>query len=115
MGCDTKTAATVWVPSYKKATLMQAPLAVISFLAGVAVWLLAGDLLWLIGAVLIGLVVPFTFIAVMPTNNQLLARGRDLSSAETRALLEKWGRLHAVRSALSFLASIVYLVSLIRT
>ena len=115
MGCDTKTAATVWMPSYKKATLMQAPLAVISFLAGVAVWLLGGGLLWLIGAVLIGLVVPFTFIAVMPTNNQLLVPGRDLSSAETRSLLEKWGRLHAVRSALSFLASIAYLVSLIRT
>jgi Anthrone oxygenase len=113
MGCDTKTAATVWMPSYKKATLMQAPLAVISFLAGVAVWLLGSGLLWLIGAVLIGLVVPFTLIAVMPTNNQLLAPGRDLSSAETRSLLEKWGRLHAVRSALSFLASIVYLVSLI--
>jgi len=115
MGCDTKTAATVWMPSYKKATVMQAPLAVISFLAGVAVWLLGGDLLWLIGAVLIGLVVPFTLIAVMPTNNQLLAPGRDLSSVETRSLLEKWGRLHAVRSALSFLASIVYLVSLIKS
>ncbi len=113
MGCDTKTAATVWMPSYKKATVMQAPLAVISFLAGVAVWLLGGGLLWLIGAVLIGLVVPFTFVAVMPTNNQLLAPGRDLSSAETRSLLEKWGRLHAVRSVLSLLASIVYLGSLI--
>ena len=113
MGCDTKTAVTVWMPSYKKATAMQAPLAVISFLAGGAVWLLGGGLLWLIGAVLIGLVVPFTFIAVMPTNNQLLAPGRDLSSAETRSLLDKWGRLHGVRSALSFLASIVYLVSLI--
>jgi hypothetical protein len=113
MGCDTKTAATVWAPSYKRATVMQAPLAVISFLAGVAVWLLGGGLLWLIGALLIGLVVPFTFIAVMPTNNQLLAPGRDLSSAETRSLLEKWGRLHAIRSALSFLASIVYLLSLI--
>jgi hypothetical protein len=113
MRCDTKTAATVWAPSYKKATVMQAPLAILSFLAGVGAWLLGGGILWLIGAVLIGVVVPFTFIAVMPTNHQLLAPGRDLSSAETRSLLEKWGRLHAVRSALSFLASIVYLVSLI--
>ena len=113
MGCDTKTAATVWAPSYKKATVMQAPLAVLSFLAGVGAWLLGGGFLWLIGALLIGLVVPFTFIAVLPTNNQLLAPGRDLSSAETRSLLEKWGRLHAVRSVLSLLASIVYLVSLI--
>jgi hypothetical protein len=112
MGCDTKTAATVWAPSYKRATVMQAPLAVISFLAGVVAWLLGGGLLWLIGAVLIGLVVPFTFIAVMPTNHQLLAPGRDLSSVETRSLLEKWGRMHAVRSVLSFLASIMYLVAI---
>jgi hypothetical protein len=115
MGCDTKTAATVWAPSYKRATVMQAPLASLSFLAGMGSWLLGGGVLWLIGAVLIGLVVPFTFIAVMPTNNELLAPERDLSSAETRSLLEKWGRLHAVRSGLSFLASIVYLVSLIRS
>jgi hypothetical protein len=111
MGCDTKTAATIWAPSYKKATVMQAPLAVLSFLAGVGAWLLGGGTLWLIGAVLIGLVVPYTFIVVMPTNQQLLAPGRDLSSAETRSLLEKWGRLHVVRSVLSFLASIVYLAS----
>jgi hypothetical protein len=112
MGCDTKTAATVWAPSYKRATVMQAPLAALSFLAGVGAWLFGGGILWLIGAVLIGLVIPFTFIGVMPTNHQLLAPGRDLSSAETRSLLDKWGRLHAVRSALSFLGAIVYLVSL---
>ena len=113
MGCDTKTAATVWAPSYKKATVMQAPLAVLSFLAGVGAWLLGGGFLWLIGALSIGLVVPFTFIAIMSTNNQLLTPGRDLSSVETRSLLEKWGRLHAVRSVLSLLASILYLTSLV--
>ena len=112
MGCDTKTAARVWAPSYKRATVMQAPLAGLSFLAGIGAWLFGGGILWLIGAVLIGLVIPFTFIGVMPTNHQLLAPGRDLSSAETRSLLDKWGRLHAVRSALSFLGAIVYLVSL---
>ena len=112
MGCDTKTAATVWAPSYKRATVVQAPLAALSFLAGVGASLFAGGILWLIGAVLIGLVIPFTFIGVMPTNHQLLAPGRDLSSIETRSLLDKWGRLHAVRSVQGFLASIVYLVSL---
>jgi hypothetical protein len=114
MGCDTKTAATVWAPSYKRATVMQASLAVVSFVAGVLAWLLGGGILWLVGAVLIGLVVPFTFIAIMPTNHQLLAPGRDLASVETRALLEEWGRLHAVRSALSLVASVVYMVLLFR-
>ena len=108
MGCDTKTAATVWAPSYRRATVMQASLAILSLLAGVAAWLLGGGHMWLVGAILIGLVVPFTFLAIMPTNHQLLAPGRDLSSSETRALLERWGRLHPVRSALSFMASVIF-------
>ena len=70
--------------------------------------------MWLIGAVSIGLVVPFTFVAIMPTNNQLLAPGRNLASSETRELLEKWGRLHAVRSALSMLASVLYVLLLFK-
>lgn len=110
MGCDTRIAATVWAPSYKRATVMQASLAILSFVMGVAAWLLGGGTAWLVGAVLIGLVVPFTLVVIKPTNNQLLAPGRDLASAETRALLEKWGRLHAVRSVLSLLATLVYLV-----
>ena len=114
MCCDTKTAATVWAPSYKRATVMQASLAILSFLAGVVAGFLGGGILWVVSAVLIGLVVPFTFIAIMPTNHQLLAPGRDLGSSETRALLEKWGRLHAVRSALALVASAVYLWLLLR-
>ncbi len=66
MGCDTKTAATVWAPSYKRGTMMQAPLAVLSFLSGVMASLLGGGIMWLVGAVLIGSVVPFTFIEIMP-------------------------------------------------
>jgi hypothetical protein len=101
MGCDTKTAATVWAPSYKLATVMQASLAIVGSLAGVVAWLLGASYLWLVAAVLLALVVPFTFIGIMPTNRALLAPGRDLASSETRALLEKWGRLHAVRGLLS--------------
>ena len=113
MGCDTKTAATVWAPSYKRATVMQASLAILGFLSGLAVWLLGGGVMWLVSAVFIGLVVPFTFIAIMPTNHHLLTPGRDLASSETRALLVKWGKLHAVRSVLSFVASVVYVSLLV--
>jgi hypothetical protein len=108
MRLDTQIAATVWAPSYKRATMMQAPLAVLSFLAGVSAWFLGGGIMWLVGAVLIGSVVPFTFIVIRPTNQQILAPGRNLSSGETRALLEKWGRLHAVRSILSLMTSVIY-------
>jgi len=109
MSLDTRSAAAQWAPSYRRATLMQAPLAVLSFLAGGAAWFLGGGMAWLVAALLIGVVVPFTLIVIKPTNDKLLASGRDLASADTRALLERWGRLHAVRSLLSLLATLVML------
>src|SRR5262245_63776613 len=68
MTLETRMAALQWAPSYRRATLLQAPLAVLSLLSGVGAWLLGADVLWLVAALLIGLVVPFTFVVVMPTN-----------------------------------------------
>jgi uncharacterized membrane protein len=88
---------------------MQAPLALVSFLAGLMAWWLGGGVQWAIGALLIGSVVPFTLVVIMPTNHKLLAPGRDLGSAETRTLLDRWAQLHAVRTALSIAATALYL------
>lgn len=108
MMLDTESAALQWAPSYRRATWMQAPLAIISLVAGLVSWWMGGGVGWGIAALLIGAVVPFTFLGIMPTNHRLLAPGRDLASAETRALLERWVKLHAVRTALSLLATVVY-------
>jgi hypothetical protein len=109
MTLDTRFAAAQWDPSYRRATWMQAPLALLSLVAGVASWLLGGGLGWAIAAILIGGVIPFTFLGIMPTNKALLAPGRDLGAADTRTLLEHWAKLHAVRTALSIAATIIYL------
>jgi hypothetical protein len=114
MGLETRMAALQWAPSYKRATWLQAPLAVISFLAGVLVWLKGGHVGWLVAAVLVGAVVPFTLFIVMPTNHKLLAAAQDLSSQETRELLVRWGRLHAIRTALSLVATVIYLWALLK-
>jgi hypothetical protein len=109
LGLETRQAALQWAPSYKRATWLQAPLAIISCLCGVAVAVITADTRWLVPAFLVGAVVPFTLVVIMPTNRQLLVVGRDLSSASTRSLLVRWGQLHAVRSVLSLMASTVYL------
>jgi hypothetical protein len=106
---DTKSAALQWAPSYRRATWMQAPLALISLAAGLVACWMGGGAAWAIGALLIGAVVPFTLFVIMPTNHRLLEPGRDLASPETRALLEKWVGLHGVRTALGLLAGAVYL------
>ena len=112
MALDTRSAAMQWAPSYKRATWMQAPLAVISFLTGTGAWLLGAGRLWLLAALLIGAVVPFTSIAIMPTNRRLLAANADLRSTETRELLARWAKLHAVRSVASAIATVLMLWAL---
>lgn len=77
-------------------------------------WWLGAGVIWLVGALLIGSVMPFTLIVIRPTNAQLLMQARDLTSAETRRLLERWGRLHAVRSVLSLAASLVFMVNALK-
>lgn len=114
MRLETRMAALQWAPSYKRATWLQAPLAVASLLSGVVVWLLSGHIGWLVAALLVGSVVPFTLAIIMPTNHRLLEPGRDLSSTETRQLLVRWGQLHAVRTALALAGSVIYLWLLIR-
>lgn len=113
MGCSTELAATVWAPSYRRATVMQATLAVVGATAGLAAWLFGAGPMWLAAALLIFAVVPVTLFVIFPTNEQLLEPGRNPASPETRALLVRWGRLHAIRSVLSLVAAALYIRLLI--
>jgi hypothetical protein len=115
MALETSAAARQWGPSYRRATWLQAPLALSSLGCGFGAWALGAGVAWLIAAVLIGSVVPFTFAVIMPTNNRLLTPGRDLGSDETRELLIRWSRLHAVRTVLSLSGAAIYLWALVLT
>jgi uncharacterized membrane protein len=95
--------------SYKRAALMQVPLALIGLVTSVTAWLLRGGAWWLVAGLLLGATVPFTLIVIMPTNHKLLATNRDPASTETRALLARWGKLHAIRTVLSLLATALML------
>src|SRR5262245_23721274 len=108
LSCGTEVAATEWAPSYKRATVMQAPLALVSGVLGLIRGTLGGGPLWIWAAVLILSVVPFTLIVIRPTNNRLLDPRRDRGSNETRELLLAWGRFHVVRTVLSLAASVIY-------
>jgi hypothetical protein len=102
--CGTELAATEFGPSYRRATLMQASLAALGLAAAIVAWIQGRGLLVLVGGLLLGAVIPFTFLVILPTNKRLLDPGLDRRSAEAAALLDRWGRLHAVRSMLSGLA-----------
>ena len=102
--CGTMLAATEFVPSYRRATFMQASLAALGLIAALAAWARGRGPEVLVAGVLLGLVIPFTLIVILPTNTRLLDRELDRGSPEAAALLARWGRLHAVRSGASGIA-----------
>lgn len=105
----TDAALAQWAPSYARATWMQAPLALVSLLCGIGAAWQGGGIVWAIPAILIGAVIPFTFVVIMPTNRRLLAAASTRTDAETRALLDRWAQLHGVRTVLSCITTILYL------
>jgi uncharacterized membrane protein len=106
---------TQWKPAYKRGTAMQAPLALLGALLGVIAWWQTNDWRWLLGSAVILANWPFTFLAIMPTNNALVALDPASGNSRSRALIEKWGRLHAVRTALGILATLLFLWTSLRT
>ena len=106
---------TQWKPAYKRGTAMQAPLALVGALLGVIAWWQTSDWRWLVGGAVILANWPFTFLVIMPTNNALLALDRTGGGPRSRDLIEKWGRLHAGRTALGVAATILFLAASLRS
>jgi hypothetical protein len=107
--CGTEMAATEFGPSYRRATLMQASLAAVGLLAALVAWVQGSGSAVLIGGLMLGAVIPFTLLVIAPTNKRLLDPALDRRSIEAAVLLARWGRLHAVRSAVSAGAFLVLL------
>ena len=91
---------------------MQAPLAIVGAACAFISWWFDGRLSWLVGGALLLLVVPFTLIVILPTNRRLENQRLDLHSEEARDLLHRWNRLHGVRTVLSGVAFLIFLVEL---
>jgi uncharacterized membrane protein len=109
MECGTQLALREFGPSYRRATKMQASLALTSFVTGIVAWLLSSGGAWLAGAIVIVTVVPLTLIVIFPTNKKLLSPSLDADSGDARRLLQRWARLHWLRTLLSLVATAIFL------
>ena len=110
LSCGTPLAVRQFAPSYRRATIQQASLAVIGCLTGTIAGWQGSDAAIVVAAVMLGLVVPFTLIVIAPTNHRLLHPNLDDNSSQAATLLRRWGRLHAVRSALATGAFVLLVV-----
>jgi len=107
---DDRALLTEWAPAYKRGFAMQAPLAILGFLFGATAAWQTGNWWWAFGAVVLVSNWPFTLFAIMPTNHKILAIDPG-TAAGARRLIETWGHLHAVRSALGTVATLIFLAA----
>jgi uncharacterized membrane protein len=110
--CGTEVALKEFAPSYRRATVLQVSLAALGFTSAIVAWFNSGSVWWLVGGVTLGSVIPFTLVVIFPTNKRLLDPSLDKKSDVANALLARWATLHAVRSILSLVAFIIFIVSL---
>jgi hypothetical protein len=106
---DDRALLTEWKPSYQRGAVMQASIALIGCLLGLIAWWQTQQAGFLAGAVAMLAPWPWTLIGIKPANDALLATAPDQAGPQTRALIVKWGTLHAVRTALGALATLAYL------
>jgi hypothetical protein len=98
-----------WKPAYKRGYVMQARLAIVGGLFGLAAYFIAPDWRWVLGAVVLLANWPYMFYAIMPINRRLMDTPPEAATAETRRMLKRWGTLHAGRSALGLVATLMFL------
>ena len=112
LSLDDRALLAEWKPSYKRGYMMQAMLAVAGFLLGVVAWRQTGNLTWLTGAVVLVANWPYTLLIIFPTNNILMSLSPEQAGPDSRALIEKWGWLHAVRTGLGAIATAIFFSAL---
>jgi len=110
LSCGADLALKEFRPSYRRATIMQASLALVGAISGVVAGWLQRDVRILLAAFLLGSVVPFTLVVILPTNRRLLDPALDSRLVDAAVLLRRWAALHAVRSLLASVAFVIYLL-----
>ncbi|NWG26577.1 MAG: DUF1772 domain-containing protein [Pseudorhodoplanes sp.] len=103
-----------WKPAYKRGFVMQASLAVLGFVLGMFAWWQTDNFAFVLGAIMLIANWPYTLIGIMPTNAMLMNTETMSADADSRALIVRWGRLHAVRTALGFAAVALFVIALAR-
>jgi hypothetical protein len=114
MDCGPDLAIREFAPSYRRGTVMQVSLAVVGFLTGAAASYTTESYWWLVGGTFLVAAIPFTLIVIFPTNKKLLDPSLERNSQLATALLTRWGRLHAVRSLLSLISFLIFVILLSR-
>ena len=104
VSCGISIALSQWRPSYRRASVMQASLAVIGTALAIVAWHGSNAQQWLYGALCLGANIPYTLVIMLPVNSRLSDDHLDPGSEEAKTLLDRWAKLHAFRCFLGLVA-----------
>src|SRR5258708_6932060 len=102
-------------PSYRRAAVFQISMAVIACVCSFALSLFTSQWIWFLGGGMTGLMLPFTVIVMMPTNRILLDAASPLNESDAQNLLDRWARLHLIRTIAGMLGFAILLAYSVRT
>lgn len=100
-------------PGFRRAAALQGGLATVSMMSAAVAWFQGSGICWLAGGLMLGALVPFTLLIIMPTNRRLLDPALDPASREAVDLLLRWGRLHAVRTLVGVAVFLCFVCTLV--
>jgi hypothetical protein len=112
LACQTDAALAQWRPSFKRAAAMQILFTIAGVVCAVFAYFLHSNMMGLLGGLILATVAPYTLIIIMPVNRLLLNPERTAETPDTASLIEKWGKLHLVRTVVSFIALVMQMVNL---
>jgi uncharacterized membrane protein len=92
-----------WRPSDRRGFALLQTLALIAAVLGLASYFESQDVRWLIGAIIIVASWPYTYFAMVPMNNRILAVSASEPGA-ARELVRTWGLLEYGQSAIGLVA-----------
>lgn len=105
---------TQWQISLRAGFAIQGVTALIVATLAAISWRRDRDWRWLAGGALMLANWPWTLAVILPVNTALLALTPEAAGPETRAMIERWGELHAVRTFLGAAALAVFAWALAR-
>ena len=111
LALDDKSLLSEWRPSDRRGFALLASLALVAAVLGLATYFETQDVRWAIGAIVVICSWPYSFFAMVPMNNRILAISANDPGA-ARDLVSTWGLLEYGQTAIGLVACAAFLWAL---
>jgi Domain of unknown function (DUF1772) len=97
-----------WEPSDHRGFVVLAALALLSALFGFIAYRELDDVRWVLGALVVLASWPYTYVAIVPLNNRILALIEGGALHEARGVIKLWGLLELGQIGIGLAAVFIY-------